>query len=181
MPDQRAAQRYARALFELAEEKDLVETAHRELTEALESLKRYPEISHLLGNATVSREEKEDFIQKVLPSSFSATVVHFLKLLVRKGRFQDLPLVWEKFRRLYEEKEGTQRVKVESPLPLSSHLEDRLIKALQKKLGKKIQLETSVNPGLLGGLVLDFDGTRIDGSFQKSLQELRERLLAPLC
>ncbi len=176
MIDHRAGLRYARALFGLAEESNQVERIEDELGQALELVVRYPEISNLLMNTTLSREEKEDFIEKILPADFSSLLVNFLKVLVRKGRFQDFLLIREKFHRLYEEKKGLQRVRVKSPIGLDEITKDRFRHVLEKKLGLKVYLETKVEPELLGGFVLDFDGTQIDVSYRTALFELKQAL-----
>jgi len=179
MKDHRAALRYAWALLELAEKSGQLEAIHAELAEAKALAEKYPEVTHLLMNTTIAREEKEDFLEKIIPQKTSGLLVNFLKVLIKKGRFRDLALVQEKFEQLYEEKKGIQRVRVESPLPLDDKLRKRLRDMLEKKLRREIHLEASVNRELLGGLVLDFGGTQIDGSLRTVLNELKQRLLAP--
>lgn len=181
MRDSRIGTRYAQALFRLSEESAQWERLEKELREATELVARYPEISHLLSNTTVSREEKEGFLEKVLPEKFSSLLVHFLKVLIKKRRFRDLAIIQEKFHRLYEEKKGLQRVRVETPFALEEPLKEKLRRALEKKFRKSVHLEAAVNPELIGGMVLDFDGTQIDGSFRTALHELEQKLLAPLC
>ncbi len=177
MRDYRIASRYARALLALAEESRELDRIEKELADTVGLVHRYPEISNLIMNSTISREEKEDFIGKILPEGFSNLLVNFVKVLIKKRHFQDLFDIQEKFHRLYEEKKGLQRVRVESPVLLSEIVEGKLRAALEKKLGRKVYLETTVNPEILGGLVLDLDGSRIDGSFRTTLLELKQRLL----
>lgn len=179
MKDLRVGSRYARALAALAERENQLDRLEKELSEAVELIHRHPEISHLLMNATLSREEKEDFVEKILPEGFSQLLMNFLKVLIRKRRFQDLASIRDKFHRLYEEKKGIQRVRVQAPVPLSEVLQERLRRVLEKKLNRKVYLETAHEPEILGGLILDFDGTQIDGSFRTRLQELKQRLLEP--
>ena len=64
MKDHRAALRYAQALFRLQEPEGSLDLLHRELIETLELVGKYPEISYLLMNTTIAREEKEDFLEK---------------------------------------------------------------------------------------------------------------------
>ena len=177
MKDQRVAQRYARALLELAEQSSAVEGTHRDLLEANILVAQHPEISCLLMNTTIAREEKEDFLEKILPDKISSLVLNFIKVLVKKRRFQDLAPIAEEFNRLYEEKKGIQRVHVESAVPLDEILQEKLRRALSKKTGREVILETTVKPELLGGLVIDFEGTQIDASFRNALHELKQRLL----
>lgn len=178
MKNYRIARRYAQALFELAQGAGELEAVQRELLETTELVGRYPEISYLLRNTTIAREEKEDFLEKILPEKISAVVLNFVKVLIKKRRFQDLGLIQEEFRHLYEEKKGMQRVRVESAVPLDDLLQTKLKQALEKRTGREIFLETAVRPELLGGLVLDFVGSRIDGSYRTALQELKQSLLA---
>jgi F-type H+-transporting ATPase subunit delta len=173
----RIASRYAQALLLLAEEGGQLDRLEKELGETVELVRRHPEISNLIMNSTIAREEKEDFIEKILPAGFSNLLVNFVKVLIKKHRFQDLSDIQDAFHRLYEEKRGLQRVRVQSPIPLSEIVEEKLKRVLVKKTGRKVYLETTVNPDLLGGLVLDLDGTQIDGSFRTALLELKQRLL----
>ena len=177
MKDRRAGRRYALALFRLAEEQNKLEGVRRDFSTAAELLARHPEISHLLLNTTIAREEKEDFLDKILPETISGLFANFLKVLVRKRRFHDFALIGEAFDKLYEEKRGIQRVRVESPIPLDEALQEKLARALAKKTGREIILEATVKPELLGGLVIDFEGAQMDGSFRTVLHELRQKLL----
>ena len=179
MKDYRVGTRYAQALAALTEKENQLDRMEKELAGAVELVKRHPEISHLLMNATISREEKEDFIEKILPKDSSHLLVNFLKVLIKKRRFQDLALIREQFHRLFEEKKGIQRVRVQAPIPLSEILQERLRRVLEKKLNRKVYLEAAHDPEILGGLILDFDGTRMDGSFRTQLAELKQRLLEP--
>lgn len=179
MMDPRAGVRYARALFALAGEANRLDKIEKELLDTVALTARHPEILNLVRNTTISREEKEDFIGKILPPGFSSLLVNFLKVLVRKKRFPDLPLIQDRFHRLYEEKRGLQKVRVESAVALTGALEEKLRRALEKKLNRKVTLESSTNPALLGGLVLDFDGARIDGSYRTALEGLRQILMNP--
>ena len=176
MKDHRIALRYAQALIGLADQGGNLDELDKELLETRELVEKHPEISYLLMNTTISRDEKEDFLEKILPEKTSALLLNFMKVLIKKRRFQDWPLMVEKFHALYEQRKGIQRVRVESAAPLDEILQDKLRRALEKKLKREIILEPAVNPALLGGLILDFEGNQIDGSYRTALQELKQRL-----
>ena len=180
MKDYRISSRYAHALLALAEESGKLDRVEKELREAEHLVQKHPEISHLLMNTTISLEEKEDFLEKVLPDSFLGLTVNFLKVLIKKKRFQELAVIQEKFHDLYEEKKGIQKVRVESAVPLNETLQEKLRRVLEKRLGRKVYLESSANAEILGGLILDFKGTQIDASYRTALFELKQKLLNPL-
>lgn len=180
MKNHRISLRYATALFELAEREGKLDALYKELVETTELVQKHPEISNLLMNTTIAREEKEDFLEKILPEKTAQLILNFIKVLIKKKRFEDLVNMTQDFGHLYEEKKGIQRVQVQSPIALDEILKNKLRQALEKKTNRQIIIESAVNPQMLGGLILDFEGTQIDGSFRTALHELKQKLLAPV-
>ncbi|MBI3313573.1 MAG: F0F1 ATP synthase subunit delta [Candidatus Omnitrophica bacterium] len=84
-----AARRYARALFNLAEEREVLDKVEKDFSQAVELLKRHPEITSLASNLTVSQAEKEDFIDKVFPADMERLLIYFFKVLAKKRRFTE--------------------------------------------------------------------------------------------
>ena len=177
MMDQQAAERYSRALFELAAERGELETVDKDFIRVRQLVDGHAEISHLLSNFTIALAEKEDFLEKIAPVEISRLLLHFLKVLVKKRRFRELSAVQEEFHRLFEKKQGIQEVRAVTAAKLSRTQEDRLCSVLKKKLHAEIRLVTEIDPDLLGGLVLRFDGTEINGSLRGRLEELKQRLM----
>lgn len=178
MGDSLAAPRYARALLFLAEERGELEQTDRYFAEVRKVVERHPEISHLVLNSTISFEEKEDFIEKVLPAAATKLVLHFVKVLIRKRHFRDVAEIQEKFHQLYEAKQGIQEVIVISAVPLPDGTVQKLKAILKKKLAAEIRLEKQTDPKILGGLILRFNGTELNGSFLGRLEKMRQQLLA---
>ena len=177
MKNQRAALRYAQALLELAAAEGKLDEIDRGFQETNRLIEKHPEISNLLMNTTIARDEKEDFLDKILPENTPSLLVNFIKVLIKKRRFQELGLIVGTYHRLYEEKKGIRHVRVTAAFPLDEMLQEKLKGALQKKLSGQISLETETRPDLLGGMILDFGGTQIDGSFKTALHELKQKLL----
>lgn len=178
MIDQRAASRYAQALFGLAEEEKQAESIDKELFHVREILGKYPEVTHLVLNSTVAFEEKADFLEKVFPSSISLLTRNFLNVLVRKKRFAEFSAIQESYHRLFEKARGIKEVIAISRTRLSAEAETRLRQVLEKKLKAKIRMLSEVDPEMIGGLVLRFDGTEINASFKQRLLEIRQSLMA---
>ena len=175
--DHKANLRYARALFGLAKERNEIQKIEKDFTQLAALLKKHPEITRLVINSTISQTEKEDFLDKILPPEFSKTLVQFAKVLVHKRRFAQIAFIQEAFHRFYEEKQGIQEVRVLTPIPLSSLAEEKLIRALKKKLNSDVYLIPETDPGLVGGMILRFGGMEIDASYKNRLLELRQKLM----
>lgn len=176
MMDLRAVHRYSRALFGLAEKRNQLDSVDDQFLAVKEMVKKYAEISHLISNSTISRAEKEDFIGKIVPSDTLPVLVNFLKVLIKKKRFRELPLIQEEFHRLYERKRRIEEVTVISAVPLSPENTTKLGKILENKLKSDIRLSAKVNPKLIGGMILRFGGNEINASFRSRLDTLQQML-----
>ena len=178
MIDQQAISRYARALFLSAQDRNEIEMIDKDFLAFKALADQHSEISHLILNFTISEAEKEDFIEKIVPENSSKLFVNFLKVLIKKRRFRELALIQQEFHRLVEKKKGIQEVKVIAAAKLSRQNETNLISMLKKKLKADIRLKTEVEPDLIGGIVIRFDGTEINASFKNRLLELKQKLMA---
>ncbi len=178
MIDHRAVARYARALFGLAEKRGELEALDRDFTNVRRLVDGHAEITHLVSNSTIAFAEKEDFLEKIVPAEISHLLLHFLKVLVKKKRFRELTAIQDAFHRLFEKKQGIQEVRVVSAAELSNAQEKKLQEVLKKKLNAQIRLVPTVDPNLIGGLILRFDGTEINASIRNRLEELRQKLMA---
>lgn len=178
MMDHRAIRRYSESLFGLAVHRRELEPVQENFLLLRELVVRHREISHLVSNSTISLTEKEDFIEKIVPSGIPALLLNFLKVLIKKKRFNELGAIQEEFHRLYEKSQGIKEVEAISVLPLSSVAENRLREALTRKLNSKVRLLTKTDPALIGGLILRFDGMEINSSYKSKLEEIRQKLLS---
>lgn len=176
MMDYRAANRYARALFGLARESGETDKIDRSLEAVRKIADEQPGVRLLLLNSTITQKEKEAFVTKILSEDAPGKVLNFLKLLIRKGRFRDFPAVQEEFRLLVEKEKGITEVRAISPAELAPASRDRLLAVLEKKLKSSVRLLTKINPRLIGGLILRFNGMEIDSSFKHRLSEIRQAL-----
>lgn len=177
MIDFKVSRRYARALFGLSGQDQKLEALDQDFQKARALVEKHPEITHLVLNSTISRAEKEDFIDKILGTDLSKLLIDFVKVLIRKRRFSHLRLIQEEFHRLFEKKQGIQEVQVLTPVPLPQLHEQKLLAALEKNLKARVRLRSATHPEMIGGLILRFDGKELDLSYRTRLQELRQTLM----
>ena len=165
---------YAEALFLLAceegEERSFLEAL--EETEAL--FREAPELSELLSSPSIPLKERLDVCVATLGNGLPEHVLSFLRLLCEKGRIRSFESCVEEYRRLLRIKESRIYAKVVSAVPLTEDELAALTKNLEKKSGKTVSLECSVDPTLLGGLTVEIEGTVMDGSLRHRLREVKE-------
>jgi len=166
----RAERRYARAFLEAASAEDI-----KNLLEAAEQLQKGNALLYL-SLPTFPLHQKEEFLKSFLPS-LSENVERFLFLLLRKRRIILLPAIVEELLRLKKEMEGIEEAYVHSAIPLTPEERERLKRALEKRSGKRIILNEDVDPSLIGGLVVEIEGTMIDMSLKGFLLRLQTYLI----
>ena len=86
-----------------------------------------------------------------------------------------LPIIGE-LRRMVEELEGVERVGVSVPMPMSPPQKESLKEMLERRTGKKVVLEETVDPAVLGGLVVRVGSTVYDGSVRTQIEKMKERI-----
>ena len=103
-------------------------------------------------------------------------MVNFLKLLCEENLLAELPGCVRAYRDRYNADHGITEVTVVSAVPLNDTSREKLLAKLQEMTGKTVRLTAKVDPSILGGLRLDLNGTRLDGTVQRRLERLRDSI-----
>ena len=168
---------YALALFELLTEEGSVDKCYDELSVVYEVLKRNPEYIKLLSSNMLSFDEKCNLAEKAF-SGIDNTILKFLKLLISKKIVSALPKCIEVFFELYYDNKGILRAEVISAIEISDEEASSICEKLKGITGKNdVRLTKKINPALIGGAVLRFDGKEIDYSLKTKLNNLKTRLI----
>ncbi len=166
------ARRYAEAAFEIAERDDSMKAWTAALAIAEERLVD-PEVTRLLSNPSVPATSRVEVLERILGDDVSGLQRNLLTLMVRRGRFEQLPAVIREFQRLFRLREGI----VEATVTSVTSLDEAEMQALQERLealtGKRIELAQEVDPRLLGGVQVRVGDQLIDGSVAGRLERLR--------
>jgi len=178
MKNTRAARRYAHALFEVALERDTVQAVYRELQMSLARLDALPDVLQYIGQPYIATEQKQRVVELVLADVVSRTMIDFLKLLVGKDRGDLLDVIAEQYRELWRRHEGIELAMVTSAVELLPDEIGDLARVLAVQVGKRIEIHVTVDPEVLGGLVVVIGDRVWDGSVRGALERLRRDLKA---
>ena len=169
------SRRYAKALLDLASESQAVVKIGCELSALGSALDESPELASTLFTPTVDTEAKRNITAAVLDKlEASETMRNFVGLLVVKGRFNAFREIQAEYTRLANEATGKLRAKLRTAVPLRKDISQRIVDALEKATNKDIELEVTVDPDLLGGIVADVGGVIYDASVSTQLRALRD-------
>ncbi|TDA69747.1 MAG: ATP synthase F1 subunit delta [Clostridia bacterium] len=169
--------RYARALFELAQEKGESAQVAVELDQIANLAATVPEMAAFLNSKRIGREEKKESITQLFRGKVSPLTLNFLYLLVDKGREVDLPAVERYFQKLWRESQGIVEGELTAAVPMAEEEKARLETELSRGLGRQVRLVARVDTALLGGLVVKIGDRVIDGSLRTRLERLRAEMV----
>lgn len=167
---------YAQALYELAAQEQLDEQVLQQLTVLQQSFRQEPAFIRLLSAPNLSKQERCDILDRSFRESVHSYVLNFLKILTEKGYMRHFGDCCKAYTRLYHEAHGILPVKVVTAVPLTEAQEEKLTGKLNALTGKKILLECRVDPSVLGGVRLDYDGKQVDATVQSRLDSVRDLL-----
>ena len=170
-----AARRYAEAAFEVGTRDGSLGAWRSELDLAAARLSDEQAMS-ALSNPAIPLDQRSVATAALLEGVASGPVQNLIQLLLRRGRIEELPRVAAEFRRLDDRRQGLTHASVVSAAPLTDDERSALISRLESTTGGRIDLQTSVDPSLLGGLVVRVGDRLIDGSVRGRLERLRNQL-----
>ncbi|HET7593649.1 MAG TPA: F0F1 ATP synthase subunit delta [Rhodanobacteraceae bacterium] len=169
------ARPYARAAFEYAKAHAAENEWAGKLAFAAEASVE-PRVAALFGDPRVEPRALASLFRREGEASDSA-FAHFLELLADNRRLRELPEIAALFEQMKREAEHVLKVRVRSAVPLDDAQAGQLVEALKRRYRSDIDLVRTIDPGVLGGAVIDVGETVIDGSLRSRLAKLETTLM----
>ena len=166
---------YASALFDAALEENKLEPVREQLRQVVEAEGEVPELRELLRNPQLDQRARAAALEDVLTGS-EELLRNFLLVLVDKGRTGQLEEIAREFERLVAEHEGIVHAELTTAVELSDEEARDLLARIEDSTGRKVEATRSVDPDLIGGIVLQIGSHRLDASVRGRLDRLRREL-----
>ena len=167
---------YGQALYELAQSEGLTEEIKQQLQALDESFQAEPDFLRLLCSPNISKPERCQIIDDSFRGKLQSYVLNFLKILTEKGYIKQFSDCCQMFTDLYNRDHNILSVTAVTAVALSQAQHQALTNKLGTMTGKTILLRNQVNPACLGGVRLDYDGQRLDGTVKNRLDNIRDLL-----
>lgn len=170
------ANAYAQGLYTLAKEEMLTEEVLQQLQVLREAFEQTPDFCRLLSTPNISKAERLDVVDRSFRGKVHPYVLNFLKILTERGYAAHFSGCCDAFRDLYNEDHGILPVQAVTALPLNPEQTVKLTEKLAAITGKTVELTNKVDPACLGGVRLDYDGKRVDGTVKSRLDGMAAAL-----
>jgi F-type H+-transporting ATPase subunit delta len=169
------AQVYGRALFEAAKEADKLDLVREQVGAFADALESNRDLAVFFFSPYFSTEEKKEGLGRVLDGA-DDTVRNFLELLVEKHRVPAVYRIRRAYDALWEEENKLLPVEVTSAIELDPETVENIGKAIGDRTGRRVELESKVDPDILGGIVVRVGDRILDASIANRLESLRKQV-----
>lgn len=176
MPHQTVVQRYAEALFQVAEAQGALEKVDQDLAAIAQILSDHPDMSRLWESSVVSTEDKKQIVKQLFEGKIEGITYNTLLLMFDKQRGDCVSALQQAFRKLFDAYRKRLKVNVKTVMPLAAETADELRRALAKATEREIELEATLDPDLIGGIVVTVGDKVIDNSLRGRLEALARTL-----
>jgi len=162
-------------LFEAAQEKGVLADVQQQVGRLRDAVAEADDLRGLLDNPEVDSRAKGDVLAKVAAGA-DELVVNFVRVIAEKGRAAELPQIVRELDVLVAEEERVLDVELTTAHELTDEFFKSVVDRIEQASGRKVQASRSVDPDLIGGIVLQAGSMRLDASVRGRLERLRQEL-----
>ena len=172
---QEIAEVYARSLFQVAQEQDVLDDVHEQLGQFTDAVNESQDLQVFLFSPYFSAEEKKESLGKVVEGA-DENLFRFLELLAERHRMPAIFRIRREFDDLWRKENKLLPVTVNSAVEVDPELVEGIGKRIEEQTGQSVELSSKVDPEVLGGLKLQVGNMVLDASVRNRLDQLRKQV-----
>jgi len=177
MSNSTVAKRYAQALFEIAQQKNILAEVGADLNELTKVITQSADFLTLLNAPKFSIERKKQMVAEIFASA-TPEVLHTVQLLVEKKRVNEVKLIADAYAELAAQAQGSADATVFSTRALSAEESAKISAAFAQLVGKQsLNITNEIDPSLLGGIRVQIGNHIYDSSVANKLERLKRELI----
>jgi F-type H+-transporting ATPase subunit delta len=169
------AQVYARSLFEIAREHGKLDLLREQLAQFADALDQNRELAVFFFSPYFSTKEKQEALGRVLDGA-DETFLNFLALLIENHRMPVIFRIRSEYERLWQEENRLLPVEITSAVELDRQTTESLGRTIGERAGRKVELAASVDPDIIGGIIVRVGNSILDASIRNRLEQLRRHV-----
>ena len=167
---------YGESLYELAKDEGLTKLIGEQLAVLQTSFRQEPDFIRLLSSPSLIKAERCQILDDSFRGSVHPYLLNFLKILTEKGYMRHFSDCCDAYTEHYDQDNGILRVTAVTAVALSPEQAGKLTQKLSRITGKEIALRNRIDPAVLGGVRLDYDGQRLDDTVSHRMDAIRDLL-----
>ena len=177
MANFKAARRYTKALYEIAEEFNIVDDVKSDFSDIKKTLEGSRDLKLFIESPIINPEKKFSIVSDIFKGKVTDITLKFLLLLCEKNRINILREVLESMLRLINEKRGIIEAKIITAVDITESVRKSISEKLEKYTGKEIHPHYIVDKSIKGGFIAQIDDKIIDASILRQLELLKEKFM----
>jgi F-type H+-transporting ATPase subunit delta len=166
---------YARSLFEAAQDAGNLDAVREQVGQVADAIDADRDLQVFFFSPYLTSEDKKEGLHKAI-SDAEPIVGNFLELLVENHRMPALFRIRREFDRLWEQENQLLPVQITSAVELDDEVKAQIIDRIAQQTGQKVESSSSVDPDILGGLIVRVGNTVLDASIRHRLEQLRKQV-----
>jgi ATP synthase F1 delta subunit len=167
---------YARSLFQAARDEGKLEVVHEQLGDFAAAIRDVPELRSVLDNPELDPQQRTGVLADILGDA-DELVRNFVLLTAEKGRAGEIDEIYDELDELVAAEQRRLTVELTTAIDLTDDEADAIVKKIEQSSGRSVEATRSVDPSLIGGIVLQVGSHRLDASVRGRLDRLRHDLL----
>lgn len=178
MNESAIAVRYAKALFLLALEKDILEQVWEDMNLVQQALNENNRFELYLDSPVIKPSQKRELIKQVFKIQIHEISFNFLDVLIQNKRESYLQAIFRRFQSDYRDYKGIKTAVITTAVILDKSISDKIQKLISNSFQTEVDLKVNLNSDIIGGFVLRVGDQQYDASIATSLKRMRRSLLS---
>ena len=167
---------YARSLFEVANEREVLDDVHSQLGEFTEALNSSRDLRVFFFSPYFSTDEKKDGLKRAV-TGVDPVFENFLEALIERHRMPAIFRIRARFEEMWDDEKQLLPVEVTSSVQLDKSTVESIGARIGEQTGRTVELSSKVDPDILGGIVLRVGNFVLDASIRNRLNQLRKQVV----
>jgi F-type H+-transporting ATPase subunit delta len=176
MNESQISVRYAKALFESASERKILDKVYGDM-ELLSDTCKLEEFKYLLEVPTLTVSQKKTLVDSIFKAHISDATAAMISLVIKNKREVFFPGIARNFRALYRKTKGISSATLVTAQPVDDKAMEGVKSLIAKAYDSDVELSSAVNPDVIGGFVLTIEDLQYDASVSSSLKKIKKQLL----
>jgi F-type H+-transporting ATPase subunit delta len=178
MNESKISVRYAKAIFQLAQEKGMLENVRNDFEMVRLIMKDFVDFNMYLKSPVVKPSKKVNLVNELLKGKISDISLHFLGLVIQNKREDQIESIVRRFTYIYREHKGIKSAVITTAVHLDENLKQKLQTILVSTYKTDVELELKENNSIIGGFILKIQDQQYDASVASELKRMRTTLLS---